>query len=114
MLVMTLSSQIREVRGNIIFDPGDHCSLSLFKVFESWTFVVQKYDFRMLHDSGLFPSRNKVKSISVFDPSINAYVQFVNKTLASSIKPIYHGVTNPFKSRVGGTLERFPPKDGGR
>ncbi|KAH1073271.1 hypothetical protein J1N35_025599, partial [Gossypium stocksii] len=56
---MTLSSQIGELRGNIIFDPGDHCSLSLLKRFELWTFAVQKYYFRIFHDSGLFPSRNK-------------------------------------------------------
>ncbi|KAK5842446.1 hypothetical protein PVK06_004803 [Gossypium arboreum] len=114
LLVMTLSSQIGEVRGNNVFDPGDHCSLSLFKRFESWIFVVQKYDFRMLHDSSLFPSRNKVKSIYVFDPGIDAYVQFVNKTSASSIESIYHGVTNPFKSRVGSILERFLRKEAGR
>lgn len=58
--VMTLSGQIGEVKGNIIFDPGEHYSLSLFKGFESWTFVVQKYNSRMLHDFGLVPSRNKV------------------------------------------------------
>ncbi|KAH1091147.1 hypothetical protein J1N35_018404 [Gossypium stocksii] len=114
MPVKKFSGQIEKVRGNIVFDPKEHCSLSLFQGFESWTFVVQKYNSRMLHDSGLFPSRNKVKSTSVFDLGIDSYVQFVNKISASSIEPINYVVTNPFKFCVGGTWERFPPKEGGR
>ncbi|KAH1055936.1 hypothetical protein J1N35_034001 [Gossypium stocksii] len=58
--VMKFSSQVEMVRENLVFDPGKYCSITLSKEFGPWNFDLQDYNYQMLCDSSLFPSKNKI------------------------------------------------------
>ena len=70
-------------------------------------------------ESGLFPSKKKVKPISIFDPGIDScvvllslFVQVVTKILESSFVFNLHCVTNLFYCFVGDDVRWYPPKEG--
>ena len=68
LLATNFSGQMEMVNKNFVFDPGECCSISLFKGFGPWNSNFQNYNLQIPCESGLFPSKKKVKPISVLIP----------------------------------------------
>ena len=111
--VMKLPNQIEMARENFVFDPGEHHSISLPKVIEPWKVDFQNHSYQMPCDLCLFPSKKKVRTISIFDPGIGLFVQTVNQISKSSFVFNLHRVTNSFYSFKGDNVKWYPPKEGG-
>ena len=110
--VMKLPNQIEMARENFVFDPGEHHSISLPKVIEPWKVDFQNHSYQMPCDLCLFPSKKKVRTISIFDPGIGLFVQTVNQISKSSFVFNLHRVTNSFYSFKGDNVKWYPPKEG--
>ncbi|KAK8349182.1 hypothetical protein V6Z11_A06G126800 [Gossypium hirsutum] len=79
-------------RENFVFDPGEHHSISLPKVIEPWKVDFQNHSYQMPCDLCLFPSKKKVRTISIFDPEHGSFTD--NSPATFSLTDEDHTIAN--------------------